>query len=38
MARRGEPQDTPSEEAVEHDFSMPADSDLTNGQDEAQPE
>jgi len=37
MARPGEPQDTPSEDAVEHDFTIPADADLETGEDEAQP-
>jgi hypothetical protein len=38
MAQRtGEPDGRPSEDAVEHDFSVPADADLESGDDEAQP-
>jgi hypothetical protein len=34
--RTGEPE-RPSEDAVEQDFSVPADADLESGDDEAQP-
>jgi hypothetical protein len=38
MAQRtGGPEGTPSEDAVEHDFTVPADADLESGDDEAQP-
>jgi membrane protein len=38
MAHRpGEPEGTPSQDAVEHDFSTPADPDVETGDDETQP-
>lgn len=35
--REGEPEGTPPEDAVEQDFTLPADADLEPGDDEAQP-
>ncbi len=37
MAARADDRDTPSEEAVEQDFTIPADADVETGDDEAQP-
>jgi hypothetical protein len=34
--REGAPEGTPSEQAVEHDFSMPAEPDIAPADDEAQ--